>query len=171
MQSRPRRVRKHIEAVIFRARIIVLRLMETIRGPVSPPLRLDLPRAVVLCRHNPMIITYGAGCLCRPYALLVAAAPTRSVRDISWFRDTRRLRNALCRRRLLAGAAAGTTAFQDGLCGQDVAKKFFQIETDRSDEGIILPIFNQSAADRIVHNISDLIRKRLIAADDVIVEV
>src|SRR4030095_13421992 len=94
MQSRPRRVRKHIEAVIFRARIIVLRLMETIRGPVSPPLRLDLPRAVVLCRHNPMIITYGAGCLCRPYALVVAAVPTPRVRD------TRRIENGGCRRRL-----------------------------------------------------------------------
>src|SRR5262249_269002 len=82
MQSRPRRVGKHIEAVIFRARIIVLRLMEAIRSPGFAPLRLDCPRSVVLSRHNPMIITYGTGCLCWPCALVVPGATPP--KDICW---------------------------------------------------------------------------------------
>src|SRR5215475_6724689 len=58
VQSGTRWVRKHIETVIFRARIIVLRLVKMVRSPVFTPLRLDFPRTVVLCRHNLVIITY-----------------------------------------------------------------------------------------------------------------
>src|SRR5215831_17932004 len=62
-QSGTRRVRKHIETIIFRAWIIVLRLVKMVRSPVFAPLRLDFPRAVVLCRHKPKIITYRPECV------------------------------------------------------------------------------------------------------------
>src|SRR5262249_45098589 len=70
VQSGTRRVRKHIETIIFRAWIIVLRLVNTLRSPVFAPLRLDFPRAVVFSRHNPMIITYPPGCLCWVFAIV-----------------------------------------------------------------------------------------------------
>src|ERR1043165_5001902 len=58
METRSGRVWKHIQAVILRSRIVVLRFVKTILDPVFAPFRFDLSRIVVFTRHNPLIITY-----------------------------------------------------------------------------------------------------------------
>jgi hypothetical protein len=40
------RIREHIQAVVFGARIVVVRLIEPLRGPVFPPLGFNLVMVV-----------------------------------------------------------------------------------------------------------------------------